>query len=47
MQHFYSHIRAQENPASALRLAQSDMADDPRWHNPYYWAGFILQGEYR
>jgi CHAT domain-containing protein len=47
MQHFYSHIHAGDSPASALRATQSELASDSRWSNPYYWAGFILQGEYR
>jgi CHAT domain-containing protein/Tfp pilus assembly protein PilF len=33
--------------AAALRAAQLSMSKDPRWHSPYYWAGFIIQGEYR
>jgi len=22
------------------------MAQSKRWHAPYYWAGFVIQGEY-
>jgi CHAT domain-containing protein/TPR repeat protein len=35
------------SPAAALRSAQIDLAKDPRWHSPYYWAGFTLQGEWK
>jgi CHAT domain-containing protein len=34
-------------PAAALRRAQAQMARDPRWRAPYYWAGFQLQGDWR
>jgi CHAT domain-containing protein/tetratricopeptide (TPR) repeat protein len=34
-------------PAAALRAAQSSMREEPRWRAPYYWAGFVLQGEWR
>jgi len=47
MRLFYSHLHAGESPASALRSAQSDLAKDPQWRHPYYWAAFVLQGEYR
>ncbi len=34
-------------PAAALRAAQIAMWKSERWHAPYYWAAFVLQGEYR
>jgi CHAT domain-containing protein len=33
-------------PAAALRAAQLSMWKSGRWQSPYYWAGFVLQGEY-
>jgi CHAT domain-containing protein/Tfp pilus assembly protein PilF len=33
-------------PAAALRAAQVSLWKDKRWEAPYYWAGFILQGEW-
>ena len=33
-------------PAAALRDAQLKMSQDKRWHEPYYWAGFVIQGRY-
>jgi len=35
------------SPARALQIAQIEMSKDPAWHDPYYWAGFSLQGEWR
>jgi len=34
-------------PAAALRAAQLDMSKTAMWKQPYYWAGFLLQGEWR
>jgi CHAT domain-containing protein len=34
-------------PAAALRAAQTALAQNPKWAAPYYWAGFVLQGEWR
>ena len=34
-------------PAAALRAAQIHMWQQPRWHSPYFWAAFTLQGEWR
>jgi hypothetical protein len=33
-------------PAAALRKAQIEMWQQGRWHAPYYWAAFTLQGEW-
>jgi CHAT domain-containing protein/Tfp pilus assembly protein PilF len=32
-------------PAAALRRAQIEMWREKRWHSPYFWAAFQLQGE--
>jgi CHAT domain-containing protein len=34
-------------PAAALRAAQRELARDPRWTAPFFWSGFVLQGEWR
>lgn len=34
-------------PAAALRAAQLEMSRDSRWSAPYYWAGFVMQGDWR
>lgn len=47
MSRFYRLMlgKKQLRPAAALREAQVSMSKDKRWHSPYYWAAFILQGE--
>jgi CHAT domain-containing protein len=48
MHRFYREmLRNKLPPAAALRAAQLSMSRDLHWHSPYYWAGFIIQGEYR
>jgi CHAT domain-containing protein len=49
MERFYGAMRAPRrlSPSAALRDAQARMAREPRWRAPYYWAGFVLQGEWR
>jgi CHAT domain-containing protein/tetratricopeptide (TPR) repeat protein len=48
MVRFYRKLLVENlRPAAALRLAQIEMWKDKRWKAPYYWAGFILQGEWR
>ncbi|MBO0857216.1 MAG: CHAT domain-containing protein [Chloracidobacterium sp.] len=34
-------------PAAALRKAQIEMSGISRWSSPYYWAGFVIQGEWK
>src|SRR5262245_27763736 len=48
MKRFYGGLfRGGLRPAAALRAAQLDMRKTLRWSSPYYWAGFILQGEWQ
>nr|MDJ0577773.1 CHAT domain-containing protein [Xenococcaceae cyanobacterium MO_234.B1] len=35
------------SPAEALREAQLEMQLQTEWKSPYYWAAFVLQGEWR
>ena len=35
------------SPARALQIAQQHVASQPRWAHPYYWAGFVLSGDWR
>jgi CHAT domain-containing protein len=46
MKSFYTHLLERKMPAAAaLRQAQLDiMKNRPE---PYFWAGFVLQGEWR
>jgi CHAT domain-containing protein/Tfp pilus assembly protein PilF len=34
-------------PAAALRAAQIKLIKQKRWSNPYYWAAFQIQGEWK
>ncbi len=34
-------------PAAALRAAQLSLRRERRWRDPYFWAGFVLQGDWR
>jgi CHAT domain-containing protein/Tfp pilus assembly protein PilF len=34
-------------PAAALRQAQIEMQKQKRWADPYYWAAFTIQGEWK
>jgi CHAT domain-containing protein len=49
MTRFYHSLLGKQplSPAAALRTAQLSMWKDIRWSSPYYWAGFVLQGEPR
>ena len=38
---------AVERPAAALRSAQIEMWKQKQWAAPYYWAAFVLQGEWK
>jgi CHAT domain-containing protein len=48
MRRFYRGMLLQKlTPAAALRQAQTQMSHHPRWSSPYYWAAFVLQGEWK
>jgi CHAT domain-containing protein len=34
-------------PAAALRQAQLQVRRQRRWRDPYFWAGFVLEGDWR
>ena len=34
-------------PAAALRTAKEKIRQQKMWSAPYFWAGFVLQGEYK
>lgn len=40
-------IDARQSPQAALRLAKAQMRADPRWRSPFYWAGYVVQGDWR
>jgi CHAT domain-containing protein len=48
MTNLYSKIlKNGETPAAALRAAQITMLNDPETKAPFYWAAFVLEGEWR
>ncbi|HEX6047098.1 MAG TPA: CHAT domain-containing protein, partial [Pyrinomonadaceae bacterium] len=48
MSRFYEGMfKEGKRPAAALRAAQLSLSKEKRWSAPYYWAGFVLQGEWR
>jgi CHAT domain-containing protein len=48
MKNFYrGMLKDGLRPAQALRLAQLEMLKQPRWSSPFFWAPFVVQGEWR
>ncbi len=48
MARFYRHLLVEGlRPAAALRAAQVAIRQERKWQAPYFWAGFVLQGEWR
>ena len=48
MKRFYAALLVDgQRPAEALRSAQREMAGTAEWSAPYYWAGFVLQGDWQ
>jgi len=48
MKRFYREMLERHRPpATALAIAQRQMAASDRWSAPYFWAGFVMQGEWR
>lgn len=45
---FYKAMLSRKmSPAAALRAAQIDVRKQRQRTNPYYWAAFTIQGEWR
>lgn len=48
MDGFYRRLlRDRLTPGAALRAAQLEVRRTPRWRAPFFWAGFVLQGDWR
>jgi CHAT domain-containing protein len=48
MERFYRALWEKRQPAAAaLREAQLWVGGERRWRDPYYWAGFVLEGDWR
>ncbi len=48
MERFYRGMLGEKRlrPAAALRAAQIEMLKQKQWRSPYYWAAFVMQGEW-
>jgi len=47
MQRLYvGMLRGGKTPAAALRAAQIEMLRTRQWQSPYFWAPFVMQGEW-
>ncbi|HSE33811.1 MAG TPA: CHAT domain-containing protein [Pyrinomonadaceae bacterium] len=40
-------LKARKTPAAALRAAQMEMMRSKQWASPYYWAAFVMQGDWK
>ena len=48
MRRFYhALLHDRRPPAAALRAAQRSLRREPRWRDPYYWAPFVIQGDWQ
>jgi CHAT domain-containing protein len=48
MERFYrGMLKENLRPSAALRAAQVALLADKRWESPYYWAAFVIQGEWK
>ncbi|NEN90254.1 MAG: CHAT domain-containing protein [Okeania sp. SIO3H1] len=48
MQNYYRKmLEKDKNPVEAMREAQLEMLSSENWKAPYYWAPFVVQGEWR
>ena len=48
MKRFYrGMLKDNLRPAAALRAAQMEMMKQKRWSSPFFWAAFVIQGEWR
>jgi CHAT domain-containing protein/Tfp pilus assembly protein PilF len=49
MARFYQRMLGEQkqSPSVALRAAQLGMWKESRWKAPYFWAGFVFQGEWK
>ncbi len=47
MRRFYRHLLLEgRGPGAALRLAQGELREDPRWRSPAHWAAFVAVGDW-
>jgi CHAT domain-containing protein len=47
MKAFYSRLQENQAPAQALQGAQLELMKNNRFSEPFYWAAFVLEGDYK
>src|SRR5262249_62195581 len=48
MRAFYAALLGERlHPQEALLAAQRAMRANPRWQAPYYWSGYVVEGDWR
>ena len=48
MKRFYrGMLKGNLRPAASLRAAQLDLMKQKRWSSPYFWAAFVIQGDWK
>jgi CHAT domain-containing protein len=47
LQEFYKNISKEMTKVEALRHAQAAVSQNPKYSHPFYWAAFLLNGEWR
>lgn len=47
MSEFYRQYKQRVPKDKALQIAQQQLLRNPRYRDPYFWAGFVLIGDYR
>ena len=45
MENFYTNLKQGKSKAEALKTAQSEMLKSDKYSHPFYWAGFVLNGD--
>jgi CHAT domain-containing protein len=47
MRQFYQELaKPSVTKAEAIRRAQQSILQDPNWQHPYYWAPYVLVGNW-
>jgi CHAT domain-containing protein len=44
---YHFMLKEKMTPSAALRAAQIKLLKEKRWRSPYFWASFVIQGEWR
>jgi CHAT domain-containing protein len=47
MAEFYKNLAAKQSKAQALQNAQRALLKDPQYQHPFFWAPFVLMGDWR